>query len=337
MKSSPVRRAVGFACGALWLAAGCSSKSGATASDGGGGATGGDAATGDSADSVVINPLCYMSPNDVISDFSLNNGVNPIDGRSGGWYTYGDKSGYGVLMPPEGSGALPDKTQGNPTCSGPGSLHVSAMYFIDWGAAMGVDWVPKVMDDMGDMVKGTYDASRYRGVAFWAKAAAPIRFVQVKFTDPWTDIPSILPADQRCVNDNTMPDKNCSPYIVKFGYGWGQNDSDGGSASCADAGSGDAGSTDGGDGGCRTAADPTVAQMWPAYANYKIDTDWKRFVVMFADTLQDPHNAGQQSPGNKLDVTKLMGMGIQVNSDHSTTPPTENDFEIWIDDVVFVE
>jgi hypothetical protein len=162
-------------------------------------------------------------------------------------------------------------------------------------------------------VKGVYDASRYSGVAFWAKATAPVKFVQVKFNDPWTDIPSVLPSAQRCVFDTTMPDKNCSPYLVKFGYGWE--------------------ATPGVDGGPQ---DPTVAETFPAYADYKIDTDWKRFVIRFADTRQDNHNPGQQSPGNKLDTTQLMGMAIQVNSDHSTVPPTANDFEIWIDDVTFI-
>jgi len=247
----------------------------------------------------------------VLSDFTNDNGLNPTDGRRGGWYTYADKSGLGTLDPKEGSHAEPDLSVGNPTCSKEGALKVTAMGFTDWGAAMGVDFMPTVSDDAGNQAKGTYNASKYKGVAFWAKAVAPIRFVQVKFTDPSTDLPSILPADQQCVYD-AMAANNCSPYIVKFGYGWEATGQDGG------------------------AQDPSVATTWPAYANYKVDTTWKRFEVLFADTRQDNRNPGLQSPGNKLDITKLMGMGIQINSDHSTMPPTANDFEIWIDDVTFI-
>jgi hypothetical protein len=243
----------------------------------------------------------------LISDFTMDNGVSPVEGRRGGWYTYGDKSGFGVLAPPEGGNAPPDLTIGNPNCSGPGSLHVTAMNFRDWGAATGVDIMPKVTPDgsASGAVKGTFDASKYRGVAFWAKAAAPVPFVQFKFTDPWTDVPSVLPVDQQCVFDATMPTKNCSPYIVKFGYG---NEGE------------DAGATD-----------------FPHYTDYKIDVAWKRFEVLFADTKQDSFNPGQQSPGNKLDITQIMGMALQVNSDHSTMPPTPNNFEIWVDDVSFIK
>ena len=71
------------------------------------------------------------------------------------------------------------------------------MGFRDWGSAMGVDFVPSVTNDAGIAAKGTYDATKYRGIAFWAKAAAPIPFVQVSVLDPYTASPSILPADQQ--------------------------------------------------------------------------------------------------------------------------------------------
>jgi hypothetical protein len=294
MKSSSFLAALGFVSGFAFLSAGCSagSKSGPT-----------DA--GDAAGDHAGGAICTASDDDLISDFTLDNGVHPVDGRRGGWYTYADKSGLGTLTPPEGGNAAPDLATGNSACSGAGSLHVSAVNFTDWGAATGVDIMPKIADSTGAMVKGAYNASKYRGVAFWAKAATPLKFVQVKFNDPWTDIPSVLPADQRCLFDATMPTKNCSPYIVKFGYG--------------------------------NEGDPTVAADFPAYASYKIDTTWKRFQILFAETKQDSFNPGQKSPNDKLDVSQLMGMALQVNSDHSTTPPTPNDFEIWIDDVSFIK
>src|SRR4029079_19344530 len=122
-----------------------------------------------------------------------------------------------------------------------------------------VDFMPKVTNDAGMMVKGSYDATRYRGVSFWAKATAPLRFVQVKFIDPYTDIMSPLPADQWCAYLTADDPNNCSPYLVKFGFGKAATD---------------------------------VADC-PSYADYKVDVAWKRFQVLFADTKQDKYNLGK--------------------------------------------
>ena len=103
-----------------------------------------------------------------------------------------------------------------------------------------------------------------------------------------------------------MPDVNCSPYLVKFGYGY----------------VGDA-LTD-------------VMEDYPKFINAQIDTTWKRFEILFADMKQDRTNPGSQSPGNTLAVSQVTGMAIQVNTDHSTVPPTPTDYEIWVDDVSFV-
>lgn len=255
---------------------------------------------------VPAGPVCPDDA-DLISDFAMDNGVHPVDGRQGGWYTYGDHSGLGTLIPAEGTRAMPDLTEGNTACSmALGSLHVSATNFTDWGAAMGVDFKPKVTGDAGVSAKGTYDASKYKGISFWAKAKAPVKLVQVKFTDPYTEIPSVLSMSQWCDYQPMMPAINCSPYIVKFGYG--------------------------------SEADPMVAADYPKYASAKIDVTWKYFEILFADTKQDRYNPGRQSPGNHLDVTQLMGMAVQVNSIHSTpTTTTANDFELWLDDVAFVK
>jgi hypothetical protein len=277
----------GFALGAVLSSSGCSKSGGATNHP--------DSSSG---------AICPTNPDDLISDFTTDNGVTG-DGKIGGWYTYGDKSGRGTLVPAEGGGVVPDLTVGNPSCSGPGSLHVTGAGFADWGAAMGADFKPKMQSDAGTVGKGSYDASKYRGISFYAKAAAPVKFVQVALKDPQTDLPSILPLDAQCVFDATMPTKNCSPYLVKFGYGY--LDTDAG-----------------------------VDTDFPAYLNYKIDTNWKRFEILFSETKQDRTNPGIQDPGNKLDTAHLTGMSIQVNSDHSTVPPTPTDFEIWVDDITFI-
>jgi hypothetical protein len=36
-------------------------------------------------------------------------------------------------------------------------------------------------------------------------------------------------------------------------------------------------------------------------------------------------------------VKHLTGLGLQVNADFSTNPPTPNDFEIWVDDFYFIK
>jgi len=260
-----------------------------------------------SADAAPAAPPC-PADEDLISDFTMDNGVHPVDGRQGGWYTYGDHNGFGLLDPMEGMGVKPDLTVGNPTCSKEGSLHVTAKNFTDWGAATGVDFKLPVTLDGGGTGKGTYDASKYRGISFWAKAAAPIKFASVKFTDPYTEIPSVLGDAMSCLS-KPMDPKNCSPYLVKFGYGYTGSNLD------------------------------AIMADYPSYKDTKIDTTWKQFVVLFADTKQDRYNLGQKSPGDHLDVAHLEGMAIQVNADFTAgaTMPKANDFEIWVDDVGFVK
>ena len=126
-------KSIGIAIAGLALFAGCGSKSGGPKS------------------------LCPTT-DDLISDFTSDNGVYPVDGRAGGWYTYGDKSGLGTLMPREGGSADPNLDTGNPDCSGAGSLHVVSTGFADWGSAMGVDFVPTVITDAGANAKGVVAA-----------------------------------------------------------------------------------------------------------------------------------------------------------------------------------
>src|SRR4051812_3176789 len=74
---------------------------------------------------------------DLISDFAVDNGVSQVDGRQGGWYTYGDSLGVFANAP---KGYNVDFDVGNAKCSGIGSLHVKGTGFADYGAATGVDF-----------------------------------------------------------------------------------------------------------------------------------------------------------------------------------------------------
>jgi hypothetical protein len=231
---------------------------------------------------------------DLIADFTTDNGLNPADGRQGGFYVYGDPNG--TFDPPKvGEDPYPiDSATGNPNGSGPGSFHTKATGFSVWGAAMGTDFMPKEGD-----FKGTYDASKYKGVSFWAKAGATLKGVQVSFPDIYTDAkgnpnaldPTIFP----CAFI-TGATNNCSPYLVKFGD----------------------------------------SNKFPKYVDYQIGTEWKRFDIYFEDTQQDQYNPGFHTDADKLEVAHLTSMAIQVNAIYVDSKATANDFELSIDDVNFI-
>jgi hypothetical protein len=275
----------------LLLAAACSSKGGGPGTDAG---------------NDTNSSLCYAME-DLISDFKMDNGVFPVDGRQGGWFTYADRSGFGTLSPPEGGNAIPDLDTGNPNCSGPSSLHVLSMGFTDWGSAMGTDLAPKVAVDGGGTAAGSYDATKYKGISFWARSINPIPFVQVAVLDPWTANPSSLSTDMQCIYNAAMPTVNCSPYLVKFGYGY------------------------------MGEALTSVMADYPKYINVQIDSTWRKFEILFEDMKQDATNPGRQSPGNVLNVDKITGIRIQVNTNHDTDPPTATNWEMWLDDVSFLK
>ncbi len=249
--------------------------------------------TPDSGSPDTNSARCINSSDDLIADFEMDNGLKPLDGRQGGFYVYSDESGS--FEPPKvGNDPYPIDSQVGGPCSGKGSFHTKATGFAKWGAAVGTDFVPQV-----DGVKGWYDASAYKGISFWAKAAAPITGVQVSFPDIYTDggaDPTTIDANaSKCayVAGSTI---NCSPYLVKFG------NSD-----------------------------------FPAYEASQITDEWKRFDVLFDDTKQDRYNPGLHREEDKIDVSHLTSMAIQVNAVYVNGSPTPNDFEIWVDDIYFIK
>jgi len=271
-----------------------SGGSGSGGSGSGGSESGGSSGTGGSS---PVATCVEASDDGLIANFEKDCSLNGVDGRSGGFYVYGDSNG---TFDPENTGdnAYFDSSTGNETCTGPGSFHFKATGFSQWGAAAAADFVPKA-----GTFKGTYDASKYKGVSFWAKATAALTGVLVSFPDIYSDgavDPAALAAldstiIQACVY-NSLAYNNCSPYLVKFG----------------DA-------------------------QFPLYKDYQIGTDWKRFDVLFADTLQDKYNAGYHTDANVIDLQHLTGMAIQVNASYDASgTASANDFELWIDDVNFI-
>ena len=409
---------------------------GGTAGRGGSVGTGGTAGTGGTSNAqpdAAVFTCIQTSDDGLIADFATDNGLNPVDGRQGGFYVYGDGTGTFDPAPVVCESYPIDTNVGNPTCSGPGSFHVKATGFAKWGAALGVDFAPGLgavsgsggtsasggsagaggtsgnggssgngsggsgpggsgaggkgdaggtsasggnggsgsggksggggssvnggnsgvdggsggsgsggnglggtgsagngsggnssggttanagtggsggsggsaticaqLTDAAPLLKGNYDASKYKGVSFWAKSTAPISKVQVSFPDIYTDggaDPTLVdPNATRCgfVSGSTI---NCSPYLVKFG----------------DA-------------------------AFPAYMDYQIDTTWKRFDIYFDDTQQDQYNLpGLSVVTPKIDSAHLTAMAIQANAIYVNGSPTPNDFEIWVDDINFIQ
>ena len=97
--------------------------------------------------------------------------------------------------------------------------------------------------------------------------------------------------------------QNCSPYLVQFGK----------------------------------KGDAAASVAFEKYMDVQLDTTWKRFEVLFADTKQDPGNLGYHPTDDKLTVSALTAMAIQVNANYDTTPKSARDFEIWLDDVTFIK
>lgn len=282
-------------------------SSGGSGSGSGGSGSGGNGSGGNSGSGgKMLGADCLSTKNDLIADFKEDNGIYPVDGREGGFYTYGDdseKSGspLAVLDPAEGTTPGIDTANGNDECSGPGSLHVKGTGFKIWGAALGTNFAPP--DPQDSTLKGWYDASKYKGISFWIKAASELKNVQVSFPDVYTDgganATHVDPSDtERCVYG--VQSDNCSPFLVKFG-------------------------------------DPD----YPNYMDTKIDTTWRRIDVMFADTKQDKNNPpGYLLPApDHIDLQHLTAMAIQVNAlhDDATMAVIANDFEVWVDDIYFIK
>jgi hypothetical protein len=144
-------------------------------------AAGGHAA-GPSSDGVDCSALPLTTVmDDIISTFEDGTGnVNQAAGRGGGFYMYND--GTGMQTPP--TGMLPPAASVS-RCGSTYALCMSGKNFMTWGAGMGTDFAPlgpKGADGMG--TKMTYDASKYKGVAFWAKSNSAMTVpVRVSFKD----------------------------------------------------------------------------------------------------------------------------------------------------------
>ena len=176
--------------------------------------------------------------------------------------TFATSSGYDI-----------DADEGNTNCSGPAARCTSrGPGFAMWGAAMGVDWKPRPSDgDGGYGDKMTYDASKYRGIAFWAKSSAPLDGVQVSFPDLYTDGGGAVARHAR----SHEPDRSAALHGADWSAGASTTPpprSTAARTSCSSA--------------SRVTRPPTRCS--PATRTTSSTPTWKRYQVLFVDTRQDP-------------------------------------------------
>jgi hypothetical protein len=119
-----------------------------------------------------------MNGDDVIANFEDGTGaVLQVGGRGGGFYMFND--GTGMQTPP--TGMLPPAAKTD-RCGSTYALCMSGKGFMTWGAGMGTDFAPTT-GGMGMGMKQTYDASAYKGIAFWAKSNTTNASVRIGFKD----------------------------------------------------------------------------------------------------------------------------------------------------------
>ena len=165
---------------------------------------------------------------DVIDDMEGATGsILTKEGRVGAWYTYNDATAGAtetpgvpflpsVITPPRGASTYAARMQG--------------AGFTTWGAGMGLNFNDPG-DGAGGSKKGTYDASTFAGITFWAKIGAgstgAVRVnVSTKETDPagGTCSPAAKCSDHFGKSVNLTSD--WAEYLIKFAdlaqLGWGQ-------------------------------------------------------------------------------------------------------------------
>jgi hypothetical protein len=222
-----------------WVAVGCASNTSGgsatpAAADGGAKPDTGAVTTGGTGGASKLDCAALPLPSnmdDIIATFEMGTGaVLQAGGRGGGFYMFND--GTGTQTPPPGM--LPPA---KPTdrCGSTYALCMSGKDFTMWGAGMGTDLAPTT-GDAGTGNKQTYDASMYKGIAFWAKSntstGAALRVsLKDKNTAPeGKQCDAMAKTGATACNDDwgkgiTLTSE-WQPYIIKFSdlaqAGWGK-------------------------------------------------------------------------------------------------------------------
>jgi len=180
-------------------------------------------------------PNCSALPpptnmDDLVADFEMGTGATiQTPTRGGGFYMFNDMTGMQMPAP----GMLPPATSVS-RCASTYALCMSGKGFTMWGAGMGTDFAPTT-GGMGAGMKQTYDASMYKGVAFWAKSNTGSTAVRVGFKDKNTapeggQCNAMASTGPEACNDDWGKgitfSANWQPYTISFAEimqsGWGK-------------------------------------------------------------------------------------------------------------------
>lgn len=165
--------------------AGCSGDSDSDDDDGAAGASGSEC-------EVTAGPV---DPTDLIDDLEDGNGALPMLAmRNGSWWISTDMSAGTIEPPPEAEPPAERILGGR--CESEYAMRVTGSGFTDWGAVLsaGFRYTTEV---------APIDASRYRGVRFWAKIGDNhTSVVRVQFQDSSTQ-----PVGGKCNPDSTGSDQ----------------------------------------------------------------------------------------------------------------------------------
>jgi len=140
-----------------------------------------------------------MTPPNLIDDFEdWDLTLKDVGDRSGVWYVFNDGTTGTQGPKPLACAALKDSSA--PEELGSYGLEITATGFSDYGSGLGADFVDG---------HGAYDASKYTGVHFWAKAAGKTTEYRFQMPDATTD-----PSGGKCDGSATAAtSEKCSNHF----------------------------------------------------------------------------------------------------------------------------
>ena len=219
---------------------------------------------------------------ELIDDMEDNNqSISKIAGRSGSWFSFNDLTGS---QDPAMGGPTFKMSKTDPSRTGSQfNLRTSGSGFTDWGAGVGFDLA----------TTEAYDASRYTGIAFWARVA-PGTGTNLRFNVP----------DNNTSQYGGVCDLDCQPTVGPMGTNAPTED-----------------------GTCAPMRGPCYDDFGVDLLG-KLSDGWQLFLFPW-DELSAKNWSGKNLPG--VSKSALYGVRFQANGPAAGQPPLTFDFSI--DDV----
>jgi hypothetical protein len=140
----------------------------------------------------------------VIDDLESGSGhICAGSGRVGVWYAFNDKTGEQWPAPTAPGVPIPTSLIPGGRGASTRALHTYGKGFSGWGAGVGLDLA------FDGVSYGTYDASEFDGIRFWARSDTPQR-LQVRIGTRSTKVAEY---------GGTCPREPCSPHAREFDVG----------------------------------------------------------------------------------------------------------------------